>query len=71
MTHSACYLQDDSFWSLDEDSHGKMIKLELEKMKRYQQWEYLGTAIANAWLIIYSMLLAPDSASSKMACMPC
>jgi hypothetical protein len=33
---------DDSFWSLDEDSTGKFIKLELEKMKRYQQWEYLG-----------------------------
>ena len=33
---------DDSFWSLDEDSTGKVIKLELEKMKRYQQWEYLG-----------------------------
>jgi len=33
---------DDSFWELDEDRAGqKIITLELEKMKKYQSWEYL------------------------------
>ena len=32
---------DDSFWELDDEKTGKVVKIEMEKVQRNQPWEYL------------------------------